>query len=247
MNTSISIGGSRTHASPRNARSMSIARRVDVDLRATASPTSGTSRSPPPSGARDLEHLARGQLEQPPDRPHAAIAVVHRAALEVLGPPLVVPELGGATLAVDEQLLAAQRLGGRRGRRSPRRRRIRRRSCPGPARDPSRSCRRSRTLDRRVRAAAAFGSRDVEAAVEPVRPARRGPRAATQATALTWQRRSRVDDVDEHALPVLDRRRLDDGAQRRRGAAAAADHVAVIVRRRPTARARSCRRPRGPR
>ena len=177
-------------ASPRNARSTSIRARRDVD-RAHRVATSGTSRSPP-SARADLEHLARRQREQPPHDADLALAVDDAAALEVLGPPLVLARAAARSARGDEQSLAAQRLGApsrsvaaRRGAGSAR--------SSVPAR---RTISRSRAADahasRRARAARARGRVTWKRAVEPVRAADAARvRATSAAHAATLSRRCR--------------------------------------------------------
>ena len=73
----------------------------------TASVISGTSSGAALRRALHLEHVARRQRQQPRDDPDLAGAVTNRAALEVLGPPLVLVELRRG-LAGDEDLGPAQ-------------------------------------------------------------------------------------------------------------------------------------------
>ena len=71
--------------------------------------------------------------------------------------------------------------------------------------------------------------RDVEAAVESVRLADTAHMEPAWIVLGVGHAGPSVDDVDEDAVAVLDRRGLDDGAQRGGRPAAAADHVSVIV------------------
>jgi len=58
--------------------------------------------------ARDLEHLARRQRQQPADGPDQLPAVANGAALEILGPPLVLAQLATSSPCPDRACAAAR-------------------------------------------------------------------------------------------------------------------------------------------
>ena len=177
MKTSISIGSTARALDSSRRRRSAPGRGTRCRRRSAARPAStlriasltiGTSSGSPPSARRTSSASHEGSSISRADRAEQALAVEHRAALQLVRPPLALAERGRRR-GGDRQRLA---------RAAPRRRRDRRR--PPGARSGAASVPARRTIAalapgdghaRAERQQARPGAGHVEAAVEPVRTA----------------------------------------------------------------------------
>ncbi len=238
---------------PRKSRSRRCARRTT----STAADRVGDHRHQQPRRrrrARTSSTSQEGSCDRRAHRADAALAVEHRAALELVRPPLAVGQAPAPAIGAHGQRQAAQRL----ARRSDPRRPPGARSAAAPA--PARRTIVGASGDRHLvppRAAVTCGCRTradglarhgadhVEAAVQAVRPSdaagrqRRRRRVgrghslrstpARSASHPAWNQRRQSTMSTTTRRPLAGGRRLQHRAQRLRGAPAAADDLAVVV------------------
>src|SRR5918994_1710688 len=207
----------RAH-SPRKDRFTSM-RRARTSTERIASRTIGTSRSGAPSRATSsASHDGSGSIRRTtPTRRSPSITAQPASSCAQYSPS----SSGGGAAA------GAPSGGPRRGPAPPRpawpaRRRIGRSGVPAvrstpPGRPSSSSS--SRPASSRTSGRVTWK--------DPSSPCGRPTRPASMGGSVTGP--ALLDDVDEHAAVVLDRRRLDHGPQRLGGAPATADDLAVVV------------------